>query len=183
MATITIDQLIARRVKGGANEAESRALLAELTAALSGDNLAHALVYNGFATGTQADAFAASISVDSLIARHMAAGHSEEESRTQLAALVDAFGGDDFAAALVEDGFATADGARVFLEAGGDITVIETPSCRRCGLVSDIAATGMQADAFRAGAPVQEVFPGMAPEVREILISGTHPACWAQLVG
>jgi hypothetical protein len=41
-------RMIARRVRGGYNEAESIALLAELTASHTGDNLDAALAYNGF---------------------------------------------------------------------------------------------------------------------------------------
>lgn len=52
------DALIARRVRGGANEAQSRALLAQLRVAHAGDNLAHALVHNGFATEAQARKYA-----------------------------------------------------------------------------------------------------------------------------
>lgn len=44
----TAARLIARRVKGGANAAESEVLLAEIVAAHDGDNLAYALSYNGF---------------------------------------------------------------------------------------------------------------------------------------
>lgn len=51
------EKMIARRVKGGANEAEARELLAELVKAHSGDNLVYALVYNGFAT----EAYAAKV--------------------------------------------------------------------------------------------------------------------------
>lgn len=46
--------LIARRTRGGYNAAESATLLDTLMAAHSGDNLVHALVYNGFATEAQA---------------------------------------------------------------------------------------------------------------------------------
>lgn len=54
-----LDRMIARRVAKGATEAESRALLAELTSTHSGDNLAAALVYWRFATPRAADTFAA----------------------------------------------------------------------------------------------------------------------------
>lgn len=42
------EKMIARRVRGGFNAAESRTLLEELQAAHDGDNLAAALSYNGF---------------------------------------------------------------------------------------------------------------------------------------
>ena len=41
-------RLIARRVKGGANETQSIALLLDLLDSHEGDNLAYALEYNGF---------------------------------------------------------------------------------------------------------------------------------------
>lgn len=45
---LNIERMIARRVKGGGNEQESRALLADLMRNHEGDNLDHALTYNGF---------------------------------------------------------------------------------------------------------------------------------------
>jgi len=119
---------------------------------------------------------------DTLTTRYTAAGHSEAESRAQLAGLIDAFDGDDLAAALVEDGYATADEAAQFV-AAGDFAVIDSPACHVCGYATSYAATGTQAAAYRAGTPVQLVFPGMPREAREVLISGIHPACWAEVFG
>lgn len=48
------EKMIARRTRGGANEAESRELLAQELAAYDGDNLATALCHWGFATPRQA---------------------------------------------------------------------------------------------------------------------------------
>lgn len=59
-ASIT-DRMIARRVSKGHREDESRALLEELTAALTGNNLASALFYQGFATPTKADWYATAV--------------------------------------------------------------------------------------------------------------------------
>ena len=33
------------------------------------------------------------------------------------------------------------------------------------------------------GVPVQEALPHWSPEMRETLISGTHPACWKEMFG
>lgn len=55
MNTETFERLIARRVRGGANEAESRARLAELVATAGRSFLNYALVYEGFATAAQSD--------------------------------------------------------------------------------------------------------------------------------
>jgi len=54
---VTTGTLIDRRVAGGANREESQHLLAELLHAHSGDNLAGALVHQGFATETQANTY------------------------------------------------------------------------------------------------------------------------------
>jgi len=36
-------------------------------------------------------------------------------------------------------------------------------------------------DRWQAGEHVQNVWPEMSPENREVLISGTHPKCWDYL--
>lgn len=56
------DTMVFNRVNKGNNEAESRRLLNELRQSHSGDNLVHALVYNGFATEKQASKFVARLS-------------------------------------------------------------------------------------------------------------------------
>lgn len=48
------EKMIARRTRLGANEAESRELLAQELATFDGDNLAAALCYWGFTTSRQA---------------------------------------------------------------------------------------------------------------------------------
>ena len=48
MTASQTSKLIARRVRKGFNEAQSRDLLATLVASHDGDNLAHALHYEGF---------------------------------------------------------------------------------------------------------------------------------------
>jgi hypothetical protein len=48
VGVMDIEKMIARRVRGGHNEEQSRQLLAELLEAHSGANLDYALAYNGF---------------------------------------------------------------------------------------------------------------------------------------
>ena len=48
------EKMIDSRIAGGSSYIESRALFAELCANHAGENLANALVYNGFATEAQA---------------------------------------------------------------------------------------------------------------------------------
>lgn len=59
--TKTTASLIARRASKGFRADESAALLTSLLEAHSGDNLAHALAFEGFATPSQAARFVASI--------------------------------------------------------------------------------------------------------------------------
>lgn len=47
--------MIARRVRKGYNEADSRKLLTELVCTVSSQNLPHALHYQGFITAAQAE--------------------------------------------------------------------------------------------------------------------------------
>lgn len=58
------ERLIARRVRGGANRADSAALLAELESTCGEGTLAHALHYQGFATIAGADSAAARLLAD-----------------------------------------------------------------------------------------------------------------------
>lgn len=49
----TTDRMLARYVRNGGNAKRGAELLAELLAAHSGDNLTHALAYNGFIRSAQ----------------------------------------------------------------------------------------------------------------------------------
>lgn len=57
-------QLIASRVRKGNNAEESARLLDEIAAAHSGDNLAHALHYNGFVTERRAESAADALEIE-----------------------------------------------------------------------------------------------------------------------
>lgn len=64
MSDRIIEAAIARRVRYGCREDESRALLQELVRDFAaGDNLAFALHYNGFATARGAELLAAALEV------------------------------------------------------------------------------------------------------------------------
>ena len=52
---MSTEQMIARRVRKGYNEADSRKLLTELVCTVSSQNLPHALHYQGFITAAQAE--------------------------------------------------------------------------------------------------------------------------------
>jgi len=58
---------------------------------------------------------------------------------------------------------------------------IEAPRCSVCGQASLVELDREKFEQWCAGAHVQAVWPEMPKEQREVLISGTHPACWKQL--
>lgn len=53
-----------------------------------------------------------------------------------------------------------------------------TKSCPMCGKTSKMKLDGEAYDKWRGGEFVQVAFPRMSADERELLISGTHPACW-----
>lgn len=58
---------------------------------------------------------------------------------------------------------------------------ITTPPCMLCGNTSAVELTEQQAAALAVRTPIQDVLPDVEPAQRELLITGTHPACWAEL--
>ncbi len=51
--------------------------------------------------------------------------------------------------------------------------------CAWCAKRFDIPLTAEQERAWKGGALIQNVTPGIDPDLRELLISGTCPECWA----
>jgi hypothetical protein len=70
---------------------------------------------------------------------------------------------------------------------GPDGIRVHTPQCFHCGKDGWVAMTYDQflfaKDAFAKGALVQDAFPFLSPDEREMLISGTHPECWTAMFG
>ena len=56
-----------------------------------------------------------------------------------------------------------------------ETVTIETRACMFCGASSRVELTARR--------PVQDVLPDVEPARRELLISGTHPDCWARAFG
>jgi len=50
--------------------------------------------------------------------------------------------------------------------------------CSVCGNSSEIQVVESDLKRWQGGEHVQNVFPWMSADDRELLISGTHPACW-----
>ena len=47
-----------------------------------------------------------------------------------------------------------------------------------CGQRSELDVNEAAHLAWRHGALIQDAFPGLSPDERELLMTGTHPACW-----
>jgi len=54
----------------------------------------------------------------------------------------------------------------------------ETPKCFGCGERTVITLDAAAFERWQAGAHLVEVFPTMPAPERELLLNGTHPACW-----
>lgn len=61
-------------------------------------------------------------------------------------------------------------------------TMIYTaPECSVCCRASEVELDRKAYAAWRAGTHVQDAFPDMTADQREVLISGTHGPCWDEL--
>jgi hypothetical protein len=60
-------------------------------------------------------------------------------------------------------------------------TSVRTPACAVCGQATVVRVDSVGLLAWRRGALIQKAFPEMPIEQRELLISGTHPECWATI--
>ena len=61
--------------------------------------------------------------------------------------------------------------------------VVKTPPCRLCRNTSLIMVDEERMGLFLGGMMVQEAFPTLDADERELLISGTHAHCWVALHG
>lgn len=53
--------------------------------------------------------------------------------------------------------------------------------CPRCKKVGYIAVSTEAYNAWKDGAYIQDAFPDMSADVREMLVSGIDPECWAAI--
>lgn len=62
--------------------------------------------------------------------------------------------------------------------------IVETSPCIRCNETSELV---VDADSYTKwtvfGELIQDAFPNMTTDNRELLISGIHPACWDSMFG
>ncbi len=58
---------------------------------------------------------------------------------------------------------------------------VETPPCIVCKKTSLVDLESARFDRWQSGEHVQNVFPDQTPDERELLLTGTHPACWEEI--
>ena len=61
--------------------------------------------------------------------------------------------------------------------------LVKTKTCTVCGQYEMWSLDRDSVMRWHEGENIQRVFPDMSAGDREILISGTHPACWDKLFG
>lgn len=61
--------------------------------------------------------------------------------------------------------------------------LVNTPACIGCGHTTQLTLLRSEVDMYRKGAYVQDAFPHMPADEREMIISGTHPTCWDRMFG
>ena len=64
-----------------------------------------------------------------------------------------------------------------------DTIVVKTKICTVCGEYEVWSLDRKAVESWQGGEYIQKAFPDMSAEDRELLISGTHPACWSKLFG
>ena len=62
-----------------------------------------------------------------------------------------------------------------------DTIVVKTKTCTVCGEYEVWNLDRQAVTKWQGGEYIQNAFPDMSAEDRELLISGTHPACWNKL--
>ena len=62
-----------------------------------------------------------------------------------------------------------------------DTIVVKTKTCHVCGKYELWSLDRKAVERWQAGEYIQNAFPDMSMEDREVLITGTHPACCDKL--
>ena len=63
------------------------------------------------------------------------------------------------------------------------IYVVETPTCFHCKKVGIIEIQAQELFYLNQGMHIQDAVKSLDKELREQLISGTHPKCWYEMFG
>jgi hypothetical protein len=74
---------------------------------------------------------------------------------------------------------------RIEEENGVTVIYVPTPRCVHCGEYGEVPIPFQEFEAnygsYLNGRYIQEAFPDLSAEMREQMISGTHPACWDEI--
>jgi len=62
-----------------------------------------------------------------------------------------------------------------------DTVLVENPKCMICGHGSQTRVDWLKYQRWQSGQLIQEVFPQLSAEQREVMVSGTHPYCWDKM--
>ncbi len=63
---------------------------------------------------------------------------------------------------------------------------VNTPVCNFCGKTGEVEVTEAEYEAYASmshGQHIQDILPNLSADTREMLITGTHPKCWADMFG
>ena len=60
-------------------------------------------------------------------------------------------------------------------------STVTTPRCAYCGMTGEIDVPNSGLVRRSSGALIQDAFPDLEPELREQILTGTHPECWHAL--
>jgi len=63
-----------------------------------------------------------------------------------------------------------------------DTIEVTTPTCCECGRASSLRLPRVGYELWRAGLFIQNALPTLTAGEREMLMTGTHPNCWDQLM-
>lgn len=55
---------------------------------------------------------------------------------------------------------------------------VKTPTCHLCGKSDSLELTDAEVAGMERTRFIQDALPNRSVDFREMLISGTHPACW-----
>lgn len=64
-----------------------------------------------------------------------------------------------------------------------EAVILLTKPCMLCNKTSEIEVTAVEAAALKSGAYTQDALAERDADFRELVISGTHPACWENMFG
>ncbi len=61
--------------------------------------------------------------------------------------------------------------------------IVETPTCFHCKKTGTLEVPAVGFLQWNFGMLVQDAFPELDNDLREQLMSGTHPQCWTEMFG